>query len=90
MAGSHQVILAFFTHWSLPSDPSPLPLGDPRHLATQQEAVIEGVQLIRVLSMGEEQMAVGQHKWDHFGVGAPPILIYFSGWIGMFTKGTGV
>ena len=24
-------------------------------------------------------MAVGQHEWYHFGVGAPPILVYFSG-----------
>ena len=24
-------------------------------------------------------MAVGQHQWCHFGVGAPPILVYFSG-----------
>ena len=22
---------------------------------------------------------VGQHQWYHFGVGAPPILVYFSG-----------
>ena len=41
------------------------------------------------------QLAVGQHQWYHFGVGAPlilePILLvgtYFSGWIGMFTGGT--
>ena len=24
-------------------------------------------------------MAVGQKQWYHFGVGAPPILVYFSG-----------
>ena len=24
-------------------------------------------------------MAAGQNQWDHFGVGAPPILVYFSG-----------
>ena len=24
-------------------------------------------------------MAVGQNQWYHFGVGAPPILVYFSG-----------
>ena len=24
-------------------------------------------------------MAVGQHQWYHFGVGAPPSLVYFSG-----------
>ena len=24
-------------------------------------------------------LAVGQHQWLHFGVGAPPILVYFSG-----------
>ena len=24
-------------------------------------------------------LAVGQHQWYHFGVGAPPILVYFSG-----------
>ena len=23
-------------------------------------------------------MAVGQNQWYHFGVGAPPILVYFS------------
>ena len=26
-----------------------------------------------------EDVAVGQHQWYHFGVGAPPILVYFSG-----------
>ena len=24
-------------------------------------------------------VAVGQNQWCHFGVGAPPILVYFSG-----------
>ena len=24
-------------------------------------------------------MALGQNQWYHFGVGAPPILVYFSG-----------
>ena len=24
-------------------------------------------------------MAVGQNQWYHFGIGAPPILVYFSG-----------
>ena len=33
----------------------------------------------------DSHMAVGQNQWYHFGVGAPPILVYFSGWIGMFT-----
>ena len=35
-------------------------------------------------------MVVGQNQWDpNLGVfGAPPILTYFSGWIGMFTGGT--
>ena len=27
----------------------------------------------------QPQMAVGQNQWYHFGVGAPPILVYFSG-----------
>ena len=27
----------------------------------------------------DSQMAVGQNQWYHFGVGAPPILAYFSG-----------
>ena len=30
-------------------------------------------------------MAVGQKQWYHVGVGAPPILVHFSGWIGMLT-----
>ena len=25
------------------------------------------------------EMAVGQNQWCHFGVGAPPVLVYFSG-----------
>ena len=25
------------------------------------------------------EMAVGQNQWYHFWVGAPPILVYFSG-----------
>ena len=33
-------------------------------------------------------LAVAKHQWYHFRVGAPPILVYFSGWIGMFTGGT--
>ena len=28
---------------------------------------------------GHSHMAVGQNQWYHFGVGAPPILVYFSG-----------
>ena len=28
---------------------------------------------------GENEVAVGQNQWYHFGVGAPPILVYFSG-----------
>ena len=34
-------------------------------------------------------VAVGQNQWYHFGVGAQSILVNFSGWIGMFTGGTG-
>ena len=33
-------------------------------------------------------MLLCQNQWYHVGVGAPPILVYFSG-IGMFTGGTG-
>ena len=29
-------------------------------------------------------VAVGQNEWYHFGIGAP-ILVHFSGWIGIFT-----
>ena len=29
--------------------------------------------------LGFSQVAVGQNQWCHFGVGAPPILVYFSG-----------
>ena len=32
-------------------------------------------------------MAVGQHQWYHFGVGAPPILEPILVGIGMFTGG---
>ena len=28
------------------------------------------------------------NEWYHLGVGVPPIFVYFSGWIGMFTGGT--
>ena len=27
----------------------------------------------------DTHMAVGQNQWYHFGLGAPPILVYFSG-----------
>ena len=27
----------------------------------------------------QAHMAVGQNQWFHFGIGAPPILVYFSG-----------
>ena len=33
-------------------------------------------------------MAVGQNQWYHFGIGAPPILVHFSGWIRMSAGGT--
>ena len=36
-----------------------------------------------------QHMAVGQNQWHHFGVGAPPILVYFSGDWDVFTGGTG-
>ena len=26
-----------------------------------------------------KEVAVGQDQWYHFGVGAPPVLVYFSG-----------
>ena len=41
----------------------------------------------------ERDVAVGQNQWYHFGVGAPPILVYFSGdwdvhWVyGVLTHG---
>ena len=36
-------------------------------------------------------MAVGQNQWYHFGVGefTTHFRTYVSGWIGMFTGGTG-
>ena len=33
----------------------------------------------RDASSGFSHLAVGQHQWYHFGEGAPPILVYFSG-----------
>ena len=30
------------------------------------------------LGVGSSHMAVGQNQWHHFGVGAPPILVYLS------------
>ena len=27
----------------------------------------------------DSHLAVGQNQWYHFGVGAPPILVYFTG-----------
>ena len=35
--------------------------------------------------IGGRYVAVGQSEWYHFRVGE---LAYFSGWIGMFTRGT--
>ena len=46
----------------------------------------ETAQLCKV-EIGQADMAVGQNQRSHFGVGAPPMLVYFSGWIGMFTGG---
>ena len=31
------------------------------------------------LDLMETHVAVGQHQWYHFGVGAPPVLVYVSG-----------
>ena len=33
----------------------------------------------RRCALSRIHMAVGQNQWCHFGVGAPPILAYFSG-----------
>ena len=49
-------------------------------------SVYFGVHLPPLKTMGFN-MVVGQHQWYHFGVGAPS-LVYFSGWLGMFTGGT--
>ena len=35
------------------------------------------VELVKAHGYGN--VAVGQHQWYHFGTGAPPILVYFSG-----------
>ena len=32
-----------------------------------------------VLVLDGSNMAVGQHQWYHFGVGAPPNLVFFIG-----------
>ena len=37
-----------------------------------QHCAIEGFNIVH-------EVAVGQNQWYHFGVGAPPILVYFSG-----------
>ena len=47
---------------------------------------------IHVINAGQvflspHNMAVGQNQWYHFGAGAPPVTVYFSGWIGMFSGG---
>ena len=34
---------------------------------------------LSLLLQAPSSMAVGQNQWYHFGVGAPPILVYFSG-----------
>ena len=34
-------------------------------------------------------VAVGQDQWYHFGVGAPPILVYFKWGLGCSLGGTG-
>ena len=31
------------------------------------------------IARGFFDLAVGQNQWYHFGVGTPPILVYFSG-----------
>ena len=58
----------------------------------EEKSRIDGVQQPcgPSVSMPSEhcQLAVGQNHWCHVGVGAPPMLVYFSGWIGMFTGAT--
>ena len=39
----------------------------------------KNVSLQRTMCLHAENVGVGQHQWYHFGVGAPPILVYFSG-----------
>ena len=36
-------------------------------------------QQIQTCMRKQSKMAVGQNQWYHFGVAAPPILVYFSG-----------
>ena len=38
-----------------------------------------GAQCLGLVANVWIHMAVGQNQWYHFGVGAPPILVFFSG-----------
>ena len=51
--------------------------GYPFGQSTQE--VREGCEGKTQRTIGASDLAVGQNQWDHFGVGAPPILVYFSG-----------
>ena len=43
---------------------------------------------LRHMKSPATEVAMVQNQWYHFGISAPPILVYFSGF-GMFTGGTG-
>ena len=45
--------------------------------AKKANALLTGLQTIA--QFAGQEIAVGQNQWYHFGVGPPPILVYFSG-----------
>ena len=45
----------------------------------ERQVIMEHVVWERSASAWQTNLAVGQNQWYHFGVGAPPILVYFSG-----------
>ena len=44
----------------------------------RQKGTLTLSSLLEDLVSVQLHLAAGQHQWDHFGVGAPPTLVYFS------------
>ena len=45
----------------------------------QHTSIHSGGPELKHVSQADGNLAVGQNQWYYFGIGAPPILVYFSG-----------
>ena len=68
--------------WRISFAPKPKTRGRARSWSTSDQVELSWVRLLDAGLPGTQykkhHRAMGQHQWYHFGVGAPPILVYVS------------